>query len=97
MACGDMGLGDFIWEMESGRPLGTERLRDVESRRDSRREEEECWEREEEEECFDDEEELDLLDRDEDEDFSTGTSRMFRTRPVVGSVVEAVAGSWDTW
>jgi hypothetical protein len=64
----------------------------AESRRDSRREEE-WWERDE-LECFD-EDELDLDDL--EEDFSTGTSRMFRTRPVVGSVVEAVAGSWDTW
>jgi hypothetical protein len=63
-----------------------------ESRRDSRREEE--WCERDELECFD-EEELDLDDL--EEDFSTGTSRMFRTRPVVGSVVEAVAGSWDTW
>lgn len=23
VACGDMGLGALIWEMESGRPLGT--------------------------------------------------------------------------
>jgi hypothetical protein len=63
-----------------------------ESRRDSRREEE--WCERDELECFD-EDELDLDDL--EEDFSTGTSRMFRTRPVVGSVVEAVAGSWDTW
>jgi hypothetical protein len=68
------------------------RLREAESRRDSRREEE--WCERDELECFD-EDKLDLDDR--EEDFSTGTSRMFRTRPVVGSVVEAVAGSWDTW
>jgi len=42
------------------------------------------------EECFDDELDLDL------EDFSDGTSRMFRTRPVVGSVVDDCAGSWET-
>jgi hypothetical protein len=30
-------------------------------------------------------------------DFPDGTSRMFRTRPVVGSVVEDWAGSWETW
>jgi hypothetical protein len=46
------------------------------------------------EECFDDEVfELDLWL----EDFSDGTSKMFRTRPVVGSVVDDWAGSWDTW
>jgi hypothetical protein len=67
-------------------------LREAESRRDSRRDEE--WCERDELECLD-EDELDLDDL--EEDFSTGTSRMFRTRPVVGSVVEAVAGSWDTW
>jgi hypothetical protein len=76
--------------MERGRPLGMSTLREAESRRDSRRDEEWC-ERDELEECLDEDEELDLDDR--DEDFSTGTSRMFKTRPVVGSVVEAVAGS----
>jgi hypothetical protein len=46
-----------------------------------------------------DEEELDFdeLDFDDDdlleEDFSMGTSRILRIRPVVGSVVEAIAGS----
>jgi hypothetical protein len=40
-----------------------------------------------EEECFDDE--LDLCDDDLEEDFSGETSRMFKTRPVVGSVVDA--------
>jgi hypothetical protein len=54
-----------------------------------------------EEECF---EELDLEDdlcededEDEDEDFSCGTSRIFRTRPVVGSTVDAWPGSCETW
>lgn len=99
VACGVIGFGDLICETERGRPLGmsTDKL----SRRDSRREEdEECLSRED-EECFDDEweEDLDdeecleeelLLDEDlwEEEDFSLGTSRMFNTRPVVGSVVE---------
>jgi len=71
------------------------------SRRDSRLDEEEC------EECLLDDldedeldfEELDFDDEDllDEEDFSMGTSRMFSTRPVVGSVVEAMAGSWETW
>lgn len=76
------------------------------SRRDSRRlEEEECFSREE--ECLDelllDEECLEeLLDFEEDlceedEDLSLGTSRIFKTRPVVGSVVDDCEGSWDTW
>jgi hypothetical protein len=63
--------------------------------------EEECFSRLE--WCFEDrslsEEDLveDDLDEDLDEDFSDGTSRMFRTRPVVGSVVDDWAGSWETW
>lgn len=69
---------------------------------DSRREEEcllelECLSLDEDEdllECFSFEEdedfEEDLL---EDDDLPDGTSRMFKTRPVVGSVVESWAGS----
>jgi len=102
VACGEIGIGDLIWETESGRPFGmsTDKL----SRRDSRRELEECL-LSREEECL--EEDEDLLDEEcleelellEDllEDFSLGTSRMFNTRPVVGSVVEETAGSWETW
>jgi len=96
VAWGVMGFGDLICDVDKGRPFGmsTERLRL--SRRDSRLLEEwclddECFSLLEEcldEECFDDE---DL------EDFSDGTSRMFKTRPVVGSVVESWAGSWETW
>jgi len=84
--------------------MSTERLRL--SRRDSRRVVEECLESRElwclvderlseclSEECFEDEELFeDLL-----EDFSCGTSRMFRMRPVVGSVVDDCPGSWETW
>lgn len=68
--------------------------------RDSRRvEEEECLL---ELECLLEEDDLDLesleeLLEDLLEDLSDGTSRMFNTRPVVGSVVEAWAGSCDTW
>jgi len=94
VACGEIGFGDTIWEVERGRPLGMS----VDRARDSRREEEECLL-----------EELDLLEEDLDEevfedleedfeaDLSDGTSRMFNTRPVVGSVVEDWAGSWETW
>lgn len=85
--------------MERGRPLGTSTLR-CESRRDSLREDECKDECEDEcddlelEECL----ELDELDLDDRlDDFSTGTSRMFRTRPVVGSVVDEMAGSCETW
>jgi len=101
VACGDMGLGDLIWETERGRPLGISTLR-CESRRDSLREDEceECDDFEL-EDCLDDEEldllELDELDLDDRlEDFSTGMSRIFRTRPVVGSVVDDMAGSCET-
>jgi hypothetical protein len=96
VACGATGFGDLIWETESGRPLGmsTAEL----SRRDSRRvEDEECLDLRSlsDEECFDDDED-DLCEEDFS-DFSDGTSRMLRTRPVVGSVVEDWAGSWETW
>lgn len=69
--------------------------------RDSRREEEEDFEDEEWEEDFEEdlEDEEDALE-DEEEDFLEElevTSRMFKTRPVVGSVVESSAGLWETW
>lgn len=96
MACGETGLGDLISETESGRPLGIS----VETARASRREEEECLL--EELECLLEEDDLDddlLEEEDLDDllDFSDGTSSMFNTRPVVGSVVEALEGSWETW
>jgi hypothetical protein len=96
-------LGDWIWETDNGRPLGMSTVRL--SRRDSRLDvDDECLSREvecfedrsflsEDEECFD---EL-VLEDDLWEDFSDGTSKMFRMRPVVGSVVDDWAGSWDTW
>jgi len=97
VACGEIGFGDWICEMERGRPLGMS----VEAARASRREDEEECLLEDlsdllEEECLledllEDLEDLsDLLEDD-------GTSRMFKTRPVVGSVVDAWAGSWETW
>jgi hypothetical protein len=102
VACGEIGFGDLIWETERGRPFGISRAKL--SRRDSRREEE-CLLSREDEECLEEDEdlldeecleELELLDE-RLEDFSLGTSRMFNTRPVVGSVVEETAGSWETW
>jgi len=95
VACGEIGFGDCIWEIERGRPLGMSVL----AARASRREEDD--------ECLLEEEELlleedldDLEDEDDLEDLSLleedGTSRIFKTRPVVGSVVEAWAGSWET-
>jgi len=46
------------------------------------------------EEDLDDFEELEDLDDLPEED---GTSRIFKMRPVVGSVVDEWAGSWETW
>jgi hypothetical protein len=91
VACGEIGFGETIWETERGRPFGMS----VEAARASRREEEECL-------LEDDLLEEDLDDLLEEEDLEDllevdGTSRMFKTRPVVGSVVEAWAGSWETW
>lgn len=91
-------MGDWIWEIERGRPLGMSTIR--ESRRDSLRDEDE-WECLSfvEEECFDDllsrsEYVLDELDlEDFPEERSCGTSRIFKIRPVVGSVVEDCPGS----
>jgi hypothetical protein len=84
--------------MESGRPFGMSKVRL--SCRDSLLEvDEACLSREV---CLDEdflsEECLDELVLEEDlwEDFSGGTSRMFRVRPVVGSVVDDWAGSCDT-
>jgi len=63
------------------------------SRRDSLLEEclsfdEECLDEPDlDEECLSLDEELDLEELLVPEDFSDGTSRMFKTRPVVGSVV----------
>jgi len=93
VACGEMGFGDWICDMERGRPFGMSVLAARASRRE---EEEECLLEEEvllEEDLDDLEEEDDLDDLLE----ADGTSRMFKTRPVVGSVVEAWAGSWETW
>jgi len=98
-APGEIGLGDWILEVDNGRPLGMSRDRLRLSRRDSRRvvEDEACLSRDEclsrLEECLDDdeclsEECLELLDLDELElDVPAGTSRMFNLRPVVGSTV----------
>lgn len=92
MACGETGLGDWISETERGRPLGIS----VAAARASRREEEECLLEElecllEEDDLLDEDDLDDLLDLSDFSDFSDGTSRMFNTRPVVGSVVD----DWD--
>jgi len=85
--------------MESGRPFGMSSDKLALSRRDSRLDDDEvCFSFEE---CLDDDLDEDFslddeLDLDLEEDFSDGTSRMFRTRPVVGSVVDDCAGSWET-
>jgi len=94
VAWGEMGFGDWIWEIESGRPFGISKVMWL-SRRELLRSDNECLSREELlDECFD---ELVFEDECLLEDFSYGTSRMFRTRPVVGSVVEDCPGSCDTW
>jgi hypothetical protein len=94
VACGEIGFGETIWETERGRPFGIS----VEAARASRREEEEECLLEEEDLLEEDLDDLsDLLEDLEDLLEVDGTSRMFKTRPVVGSVVEAWAGSWETW
>lgn len=86
--------------MDNGRPFGISAV----AARDSLRELEldleleECLE--EELEDFEEEEVLEEdLDEEEDleDDLEEVTSRMLRTRPVVGSVVESSAGLWETW
>jgi hypothetical protein len=74
VAVGLIGFGDTICDAESGRPLGMLVVETRESRREDDDDEVllECLL-----ECLLEEEEV-LLD---------GTSRMFRLRPVVGSVV----------
>jgi hypothetical protein len=102
VACGVTGLGDWISETDSGRPFGMSTVRLRLSRREARLElDDECLSREE---CLDERLSLspaclDELDLEEDLwwDFSCGTSRMFRMRPVVGSVVDDWPGSCDTW
>lgn len=90
VAWGEIGFGDWIWEIERGRPLGMSVLAARASRRE---EDEECLL----EELLLEEDLDDLEDEDDLDDLEDGTSRMFKTRPVVGSVVEAWAGSWETW
>jgi hypothetical protein len=80
--------------------MSTERLRL--SRRDSLLEVEEvCLSRDEwlldEPFLSDDDECFDELVLEDDLCFSGGTSKMFRMRPVVGSVVDVCPGSWEMW
>jgi hypothetical protein len=99
VACGVIGLGDWISETDNGRPFGMSIVRLL-SRREARLElDDVCLSREE---CLDERLSLECLDDElvlEEDllDFSCGTSRMFKMRPVVGSVVEDWPGSWDTW
>ncbi len=95
-------MGDWIWLLLSGRPFGISAV----AARDSRRvddEDLELLDLEEEDDLLELEdlleEELELLeeDLDEEEEDLLETSRMFRTRPVVGSVVEDSEGLWETW
>jgi len=100
VAWGVTGFGDWICEMDNGRPFGMSTARLRLSRRDSRREERFSDEEDLEELlCLSDEEECLELDFEDDdlEELSWGTSRMFKTRPVVGSVVDDCPGSWETW
>jgi hypothetical protein len=96
-----MGLGDLIWDVERGRPLGM-------SRDEERWREERCsrllslWElddvlEDDFEEDFDEDEEVLEDDLDDEEDEDLGTSRMLRARPVVGSTVDVTLGLWATW
>jgi len=83
--------------------MSTDKLRL--SRRDSRLDDDEVclsldeWCLDDLDECLSEECFVVELDFDEDleDDFSEGTSSMFRTRPVVGSVVDSCPGSWETW
>jgi len=109
VACGVTGFGDWILEVDNGRPLGISTVRLRLSRRDSllEEEEDEYLSREEcfdeclsfslSEECLEDECDLEEDDLCEEEDlcddFSCGTSRMFKILPVVGSMVESCPGS----
>jgi hypothetical protein len=50
--------------------------------------------------CEEEEEDLceeDLCEDEEDLEEPVGTSRMFSSRPVVGSVVDSTLGLWATW
>jgi len=95
-----MGLGAWIWDTDSGRPLGMSTVSDERLRED--RFEEDLWSLSLslEEECRDELLLLDLeedLDDDLDEEEWRGTSRTFSSRPVVGSTVDSMLGLWATW
>jgi hypothetical protein len=87
-----MGFGDLICDMDSGRPFGMS----TESW-DTLLLDDRCEERcDESLECR----ELLLLDEewcDLDECLRCGTSRMFSSRPVVGSTVDGSLGLCETW
>ena len=99
VACGEIGFGDWIWDVERGRPLGMSAVAARDSRREVEDFEDEEWEEDFEDDLEDEEDLLEEEDLEEDflEELDEVTSRMFRTRPVVGSVVESSAGLWETW
>jgi len=93
-----MGLGAWIWEVDRGRPLGMST-----DRPEARCREDLCLELELELEWCEElllDEECDLLLLDfllDFSDLSWGTSRMFSSRPVVGSTVDSSLGLCETW
>jgi len=99
-----MGLGALICETERGRPLGMSTARPLDWRDDlwclelelEPDEERELWELLLDDEWREDDDDLldDLL---EEREPSVGTSRMFSSRPVVGSVVDSSLGLCETW
>jgi hypothetical protein len=92
-----MGLGAWIWVTDKGRPLGMSR--DSEARlREERCSREDEWREELLLLDFDDDDDLeDDLDDDLWDEEPAGTSRMFSSRPVVGSVVDWTLGLCATW
>jgi hypothetical protein len=103
VAWGDTGLGALIWETDRGRPLGMSREseeRSLEEDLEDDLEELLLLDLDEDLEEEDLEEDLDEdLEEDLEEDLrdSEATSRMFSSRPVVGSTVESQLGLWATW
>lgn len=90
--------------MDKGRPFGTSTDREARDERwDFSLLDEEWWRDEDDEDewCLElllEDLEEEWWDEDEDEeDLDLGTSKMFSSRPVVGSLVEASLGLCETW
>lgn len=89
--------------MDRGRPFGTSTDREARDERwDFSLLDEEWWRDEDDEDewCLElllEDLEEEWWDEDEDEDLDLGTSKMFSSRPVVGSLVEASLGLCETW